>query len=199
MYRHHRAVHKIESCMTSGELGPVDDVHAAFNACGRETASATDATRNWRQRKECGGGIPYDFACHCVNACQHFTEGIPVRVTCRGGKSSRYDTNNRVLAIIEHQNGCMGILESSKKAGWNHEVQVACAHATLRLPVAWSIADARDGGMAGLTLCQPKAGNWSSRPASAISASTSSRSRGASMVRFCRPSSVTTTVSSTLI
>jgi predicted dehydrogenase len=44
-------------------------------------------------------------------------------------------------AIIEYDNGSMGILESSKTAGWNQEVQVACAHATLRLPVAWSIVD----------------------------------------------------------
>jgi len=141
MYRHHPAIHKLESRLASGELGPVDYVHAAFNAFDTETASATDVNRNWRQRKECGGGIPYDFACYCVNACQHFAGAIPVRVTCRGGRSSRYDTINRMYAIIEYANGCMGILESSKRAGWNHEVQVACAHATLRLPVAWSIVD----------------------------------------------------------
>jgi predicted dehydrogenase len=141
MYRHHPAIHKLESRIDSGEIGPVDYAHAVFNAFDAETASPTDPNRNWRQRKECGGGIPYDFACYCVNACQNLTGGIPVRVTCRGGRSSRYDTINRVFAIVEYDNGCMGILESSKKAGWNHEVQVACAHATLRLPVAWSIVD----------------------------------------------------------
>jgi predicted dehydrogenase len=139
MYRHHPATRLLESRLASGELGPVDYVHACFNAFDAEDAPASDEARNWRQRKECGGGIPYDFACYCVNACQHFSGGIPVRVVCRGGWSSRYETINRMYAIIEFHNGTVGVLESSKRAGWHQELEVACANATLRLPIAWTI------------------------------------------------------------
>jgi predicted dehydrogenase len=141
MYRHHPAISRLNSCLASGETGPVDNVRACFHAYDPEEAPANDPNRNWRQRKECGGGIPYDFACYCVNACQHFAGGTPVRVFCRGDRSEKYGTINRMYGLIEYDNGCVGIIESSKRASFNQELQITCAHRILHLPMAWAISD----------------------------------------------------------
>lgn len=141
MYRHHPAIRKLNSRLASGETGPVDNVRACFHDYDPEHAAADDANRNWRQRKECGGGIPYDFACYSVNACQHFAGGIPTRVFCRGDQSEKYGTIDRMYGLIEYDNGRVGIVESSKRASFSQELQITCAHRILHLPMTWSIYD----------------------------------------------------------
>jgi predicted dehydrogenase len=141
MYRHHPAMRKIERILASGDLGPVDNVRACFSVYDPEDAAPADAARNWRQRVECGGGVPYDLLCYCVNACQHFTGGIPVRVYCRGDTSETYGTINRAYGLVEYNNGCVGIMESSKESSLSQELQITCAHGILNLPVAWTISD----------------------------------------------------------
>jgi len=141
MYRHHPAIKKLESILEQGEIGPVDNVRAVFSDFDAELEPAEDVNRNWRQRKECGGGIPYDFACYAVNACGHFSAGLPVRVYAFGGVSEKYDIVNRLYGMIEYDNGCVGIIESSKKSSFSEELQISCAHGILNLPIAWTIYD----------------------------------------------------------
>lgn len=138
MYRHNPAIRKLEQVLAFGHLGAVDSVRACFSAFDPESADPTDPERNWRQRKDCGGGIPYDFACYCVNACGHFAGGLPARVYAIGGIGN-YDTINRVYATIEYENGVVGIVESSKKASYTQELQVTCERGILNLPIAWTI------------------------------------------------------------
>ena len=138
MYRHHPAIMRMEQVLVFEDTGPVDSVRACFSNFDAEVESVEDGNRNWRQRKECGGGIPYDFACYCVNACAHFTAGLPVRVYCRGDLSEKYHTINRMYGMIEYDNGRVGIIQSSKKAAFNQELQVICARGILTLPVAWT-------------------------------------------------------------
>ncbi len=137
MYRHHPAIARLGRILAEGDLGPVDCVRAVFSAFDEEAAPADDASRNWRQRAECGGGIPHDFACYCVNACQHFAGGVPVRVYCRGDLSEKYGTMNRMYGMIEYDNGRVGIVQSSKKASFDQELEIGCARGFLRLPTAW--------------------------------------------------------------
>lgn len=139
MYRHHPAIKKLERILANGEIGPVDNVRAVFSDFDAELESVEDSNRNWRQRKECGGGIPYDFACYAVNACGHFSGGLPVRVFASGGVSEKYDIVNRLYGMIEYDNGCVGIIESSKKSSFSQELQVSCAHGILNLPLSWTI------------------------------------------------------------
>ena len=138
MYRHNPAIGKLEQVLSWGHLGAVDNVRACFSAFDPEIADSTDPDRNWRQRKECGGGIPHDFACYCVNACGHFAGGLPTRVYAIGGLGN-YDTINRVYATIEYDNGVVGIVESSKKTGFTQELQISCSQGILNLPIAWTI------------------------------------------------------------
>lgn len=141
MYRHHPAIKKLERLLEQGELGRIDNVRAVFSDFDPELESAEDSSRNWRQRKECGGGIPYDFACYAVNACGHFAQGLPLRVYATGNQSEKYGTINRLYGMIEYDNGCVGIIESSKKSSFSQELQISCANGIINLPLAWTIYD----------------------------------------------------------
>lgn len=141
MYRHHPAIGCIDDLLASGVLGSVDSVRADFSAFDGELEAADDDNRNWRQRKECGGGVPYDFACYCVNACNHFAGGLPTRVYCRGDVSDRYGTINRMYAMIEYDNGVVGIIESSKKADVSQRLEIVGRRGRLVLPISWTVYD----------------------------------------------------------
>lgn len=143
MYRHHPVIRKLERILSWGEIGSIDSVRACFSAHDPETAPADDKTRDWRQRSECGGGIPYDFACYCVNACAHFTRGFPLRVSCVGSHSEKYGTVNRMYGWVEYQNGCVGMIESSKKTHFSQELQISCAQGVLTLPLSWTVKGTR--------------------------------------------------------
>lgn len=139
MYRHHPAIRRVESLIAEGEIGEVDSVRACFSALDPEVQAADDPKRDWRQRPECGGGVPYDFACYCVNGCQHFAGGGPRRVWCRGDWSERYGTMNRLYGLIEYDNGRIGTVESSRRSCLTQELQVAGSRGILTLPLAWTV------------------------------------------------------------
>jgi predicted dehydrogenase len=139
MYRHHPAIAHMDAMVIRGEIGEIDCVRADFSAYDPEEISGNDENRNWRQRKECGGGITYDFTSYCVNACNHFANGSPARVYCRGDISDRYGTVNRMFALIEYENGVVGMIESSKKANHSQRLEVAGSSGRVSLPIAWAV------------------------------------------------------------
>lgn len=141
MYRHHPAILRMEHSISSGEIGEVDYIRAAFNAYDPEIQPAGDPDLNWRQRPDQGGGVPYDFACYAINACGHFAGDIPRRVYAAGSVSAKYQVLDRMFGIIEYINGRVGIVESTKKADSNQELAVLGSVGTLRLPIAWTISD----------------------------------------------------------
>jgi len=138
MYRHNPVIRKLERILSWGHLGAIDNVRACFSAYDQETADPADPNRDWRQRKECGGGIPYDFACYGVNFCGHFAGDLPKRAYCIGD-IGKYGTINRMYGTIEYGNGVSATIESSKKCSFTQEVQISCAGGILNLPIAWTI------------------------------------------------------------
>jgi predicted dehydrogenase len=139
MYRHHPALRTIERLVEQGAAGEVDAVRASFSNSEQEIADPADATRGWRQRKECAGGVPYDFACYAVNACGHFARAEPVRAAAFGGVSRKYDIVDRLYGVIEYANGRVGVVQSSKKALFDQELVVTGSEGSLVLPIAWTI------------------------------------------------------------
>jgi predicted dehydrogenase len=139
MYRQHPAIRTIEQRIAAGAVGEVDYVRAVFNLWDAELEAPDDATRNWRQRKEAAGGVPFDLACYAVNACGHFAGGVPVRASATGSVSERYGTINRLAGIVEYANGRIGIVESSRRSSFSQELLISGSHGTLHLPVAWSL------------------------------------------------------------
>jgi len=139
MYRHHPAIRRMRDLIAAGEIGEVDSVRACFNSFDPETAAGDDPDRNWREKKECGGGVPYDFACYCINACRLFAAGVPESVVCCGSVSERYDVVNRMFGVVQYDNGRYGVVESTKKGAFNQEIQVSGSKAILVLPVGWTL------------------------------------------------------------
>ena len=139
MYRQHPAIRTIEQRIAAGAVGEVDYVRAVFNLWDPELEAPDDATRNWRQRKETAGGVPFDLACYAVNACGHFAADLPVRASATGSVSERYGTINRLAGIVDYANGRLGVVESSRRSSFSQELLISGSRGTLHLPVAWSL------------------------------------------------------------
>ena len=139
MYRHHPAIARIDELLAAGEIGEPDTIRATFDMFDDEEASPDDPERDWRQRRECAGGVPYDLACYCVDACNRFAGAPPRRVLAVGGTSERYGTVDRLHGLIGYDNGRVGVVESSRRSDFDHELRIAGARGHVRLPVAWRI------------------------------------------------------------
>jgi predicted dehydrogenase len=139
MYRHHPAIRRLEEILATGELGAVDTINAAFNMYDPGDLAPDDEARDWRQRKELGGGVPYDLACYCVDACNLFAGARPRQVVALAGTSDRYGTVDRLHGLIEYEDGPIGVVASSRRSDQNHELRIDAEHGHLMLPVAWRI------------------------------------------------------------
>ena len=139
MYRHHPAIRTIDELLARDQIGPLDSVSAAFDMFDPEDDSPDDPGRDWRQQPERAGGVPYDLACYCVDACNRFAGEVPRQVRAVSGTSDRYGTVDRLYGLIEYENGIVGIVRSSKRSDFDHELRLAGARGHVRLPVAWRI------------------------------------------------------------
>jgi predicted dehydrogenase len=139
MYRYHPALGQLEWLVASGEIGAVDTVRASFDHYDPESSAPGDPLRDWRQKVETGGGVPYDLACYCVDACNFFAGARPLRALAMGGRSERYDTVNRLYGLIEYANGVVGIVTSSSRSDFDHSLRVSGSRGHVVLPVAWRI------------------------------------------------------------
>ena len=139
MYRHHPAVRRLDEVIATGALGEIDGVSAAFSLFDAEDASPDDPARDWRQRRECGGGVAYDLACYCVDACNHFAGQTPARALAVATTSDRYGTVARLHGLIEYEDGPVGVVASSKRSDFNHELRIDGSRGHAVLPVAWRI------------------------------------------------------------
>lgn len=141
MYRHHPANRTIEELVAAGRVGTVDHVHASFNLYDPEDVAPDDPNRDWRQRKEYGGGVPHDLASYCIDACNNLARSLPTRALALAKTSGRYGTVDRLYGLIDYDNGAVGIVESSRRSEFDHELEVAGALGRIRLPVAWRIQE----------------------------------------------------------
>ena len=138
-YRHHPAIRKLERILSYGDIGKIDSIRATFSNYEPESAQNQGTQLDWRYRKECGGGVPYDWMSYLVNACNHFSGGSPKRVFASGTLSEKYEVVTRLFGMIEYDNGVVALIESSKEANFSEELQITCANGILRLPIAWGI------------------------------------------------------------
>jgi predicted dehydrogenase len=139
MYRHHPAIGQLRTLVDDGTLGPIDSIRAYFNLLDPEQAAGDDPTRDWRQRVDRGGGVPWDLACYCVDACNHFAGSVPIRAHAVGRRSESYGTINRLYGLIEYAGGPVGIVASSTRSDFDHELRITGATGHAALPVAWRI------------------------------------------------------------
>jgi predicted dehydrogenase len=134
MYRHHPALRKIDEILAAGDLGTIDNVSASFDFFDAEEEDP-NGPRNWRQRAEAHGGVPYDLLCYAVNAANHAAGALPVQVMAFSRRSERYDTVTRVFGVIEYENGVYGTVKSSKKSDHDYELKINGSRGQLVLPI----------------------------------------------------------------
>ncbi len=139
MFRHHPAFRRFERLVASGEAGRVESLRGSFHWRDEEEAAADDPKREWIQRPECGGGVPFDFGCYVVHALNRLAPGRPVRVPAAGGRSEKYGTVARLYGTIEYEGGAVGLVEASFRADCSQELQVHGSRGVARLPVAWTV------------------------------------------------------------
>jgi len=144
MYRHHPAIRTMDELLAAGEVGEIDNISAAFSQPDAEESSPEDPGRDWRQQKEYGGGVPYDLACYCVDACNRFARTLPRQVLALATTNERYGTVDRLYGLIEYDDGLVGLLESSKRSDSNHELRISGSGGHVRLRVAWRIDGATE-------------------------------------------------------
>ena len=138
MYRHHPATHAFERLIRSGAIGELDSVRVVFSHNSVTKAPAANAPRNWRQRREMGGGVPHDWVCYAVNGCNHFANDIPTRVSAFAYQDPVFDTSDRLYGAIEYPNGVVGIVETTRQAAFAHEMNASGRLGRLRLPIPLS-------------------------------------------------------------
>jgi xylose dehydrogenase (NAD/NADP) len=139
MYRHHPAIAGIDELLAAGSVGQLDNIWAAFSLFDPAEPEADDPNRDWRQRKEYGGGAPWDLASYCVDACNRFAASPPRRAMSVAQTNDRYGTIDRLYGLVEYENGVVGMVESSKRSDFNHELRISGSRGEVRLPVAWRI------------------------------------------------------------
>jgi predicted dehydrogenase len=139
MYRHHPAIRRVGELVRRGDLGPIDAVRAGFSNFEPEAHPDALAGQDWRYRRECGGGVTHDWLAYCVNAANHLAGSLPRRVFAAGSVNARYGVVDRLYGQLEYRNGVAGAVESSKHASFTPQLQVSCAGAIVRLPVAFPI------------------------------------------------------------
>lgn len=138
-HRHHPAIRKIEQLLANGESGRVDSIHTAFSNYEPDEQSDADFSADWRFKKECGGGVPYDWMSYLVNACNCYSGALPKRVFASGSVGGKSGVVTRIFGEIEYENGVVGFIESSKEASFSEDLHIACANVRISLPIAWGI------------------------------------------------------------
>ncbi len=139
MYRHHPAIRKLEHILSCDGIGPIDSIRAAFHNFEPEDALGRGAAAGWRNRGECGGGVPYDWMHYLVDSCNHFSGSRPRRVFASGNATEPGAVVYRIYGMIEYESGLVGIIENSKLADFSNALQITCARGTLHLPIAYAI------------------------------------------------------------
>jgi predicted dehydrogenase len=137
-YFHHPRMQELRKHLAEHDYGPAVSARAVFSYFDPEEPAADDGTRNWRRKKECAGGSPWDFASYPVNACGWAVKSLPVRAYCTGRRSEKYDVINYMRGIIEYANGTTGMIESDKHS-MSQEFQIVFNHHLVDLHTAvWS-------------------------------------------------------------
>ena len=142
MYRHHPAIRRIEQLIAEGVIGEVDNIRGEFGWNNGPLAPQPAPPlehRNWRQRPDCGGGVPYDATCYAVNACGHFARSLPTRVLATGTLSRTLGVIMRLFGTIDYAGGVTGVVLSSHGQQFSQELQIEGSEGHLHLPIAWTI------------------------------------------------------------
>jgi predicted dehydrogenase len=138
MYLHHPLIAKLDEVIAKGDIGEIDWVRSCSSYYFPEVASADDASRSWRFKKETGGGVPWDLACYTVNAVATYAAQLPQKVSATGSFSANYGTINRIFGTIAFEGGRTGVIESSAGATFNQALEIHSTKRTLHVETVFT-------------------------------------------------------------
>jgi xylose dehydrogenase (NAD/NADP) len=134
MFRYHPMYRKLKEM--SRHIGPIDTIRAGFHEYDPEIEDMNDSSRNWRQVKEAGGGVAYDYTCYSIHAATDLAGSLPAAVSFHG-EIGRYGTLVRLHGHIVYENQIVALIHSSRRANISKEVEVCAANESLELPLAY--------------------------------------------------------------
>ena len=144
MWRHHPAVKKADALIAEGAIGEIDYIEALFDEYDAEAEAGDDPNRDWRKKTDAAGGVPWDLACYCIDASNHFAGSLPKQVMAISGTSPKYGTVNRLHALIEYENDRVAHVATSLKTDHNYAVKVNASEGNLTIPNYIRIDDASE-------------------------------------------------------
>jgi predicted dehydrogenase len=120
-YRFVPALQLAREIIQSGEIGQIHHYRSNFLL-----SSALHETRSkkWRDGSTSGGGALGDLGAHHIDLSRFLTGSDPKRaqavmriVIPESGNGETIETDDLFAAILEYENGCVGVLEASRVAG----------------------------------------------------------------------------------
>jgi len=130
MYRHAPRTIDFMKRIRSGELGELRCVRAVFSAPIYNPKGS-----NWRNVKETGGGIAYDFTCYGVNLLRAAFGQSPKRVSALAEICPEQNIIVTLHGFLDYGGGRVGHIESSQKEAWRMEAEAIGANGILNFPL----------------------------------------------------------------
>ncbi len=130
MYRHTPCTREFLRMVDDGEIGELRYVHSAFSFLGYDPQST-----NWRNRKETGGGIVFDFTSYPVNILRALFGRSPQRVVATGEICPVQDIIVTLNAMLDYGDGRVGHIESSQKVCFRMETTAVGTNGWLNFPL----------------------------------------------------------------
>jgi len=130
MYRHAPRTKEFLRRIHEGDLGEVRCARAAFASFFYNPDGA-----NWRNRKETGGGIAFDFTCYCVNILRAILGRPPERASAVAERCPKQDIIVTLSALFDYGDGVTAAVESSQRETFRMEAEAVGTRASLLLPL----------------------------------------------------------------
>ncbi|MCI0526910.1 MAG: Gfo/Idh/MocA family oxidoreductase [Nitrospira sp.] len=131
MYRLHPQNQHVKDLVTSGVIGTVKLVRAAFSF------PITPQHPAIRLSKELGGGALMDIGCYGINVCRWIFEAEPTAVFARAEIDPDRQVDTSLVAVLEFPEGRKGLLDCSFTMARRHTYEVVGTEGKIEVPAAF--------------------------------------------------------------
>lgn len=130
MYRFHPQHARVKQLVSEGVIGEVREVRAHLST----NRMASPSPDNIVLKPELGGGVLLDAGCYPVNVCRWMFDAEPIRVTALQDVDPRYGVDVSMSAILQFEDGKIGVATTSHRAGGISFYTVIGTHGTIEVP-----------------------------------------------------------------
>ena len=141
MYRHASRVKAFLKRVHDGTFGQVRSANASF-----ANFFYNPKGNNWRNRRETGGGIVYDFTCYPINMLRAVFGRAPKRVIAAGETCPIQDVIVTLHGLLDYGDGVVARVESSQKSAFRMDCEVVLEQGVVTLPHFLMNRPRKDGG-----------------------------------------------------